>query len=192
MKRFLAILAAALLALWTSVAGLILHEAARSASGDADVAIVLGAALRVDGSPSPVLEGRLEHGLALYRSGRVKRLLFTGGRGESSRTSEAASARRWAMTRGVPASAILTEERSRTTRQNLVEAGRLMRAANMERALVVSDPLHLPRAMRMARDLGIAAEPSPTPMTRYRSCQSRGPFLLRETYFLMHSRLFRA
>jgi uncharacterized SAM-binding protein YcdF (DUF218 family) len=50
--------------------------------------------------------------------------------------------------------------------------------------LLVSDPLHLPRALRMARDVGIDAQPSPTPTSRYRSWWARSSFLLRESFFL--------
>jgi uncharacterized SAM-binding protein YcdF (DUF218 family) len=49
--------------------------------------------------------------------------------------------------------------------------------------LVVSDPLHMRRAITLARDLGIDAHPSPTPTTRYVGLQSRSRFLSREVYF---------
>jgi vancomycin permeability regulator SanA len=45
----------------------------------ADAAIVLGNAVRADGRPGPILEGRLEHAVALYRAGRVRAIIFTGG-----------------------------------------------------------------------------------------------------------------
>jgi uncharacterized SAM-binding protein YcdF (DUF218 family) len=92
-------------------------------------------------------------------------------------------ARAYALKRGVPADAILTETLSRTTKQNLVEARRLMRAEGLESALIVSDPLHMKRAMRMAGGVGIEAAPSPTPTSRYRSWRSKAGFLLREVYF---------
>lgn len=183
MKR-LAILGLAPLAWFAGVAGLIVLEEPRSAARQADVAIVLGAALGAGGKPSPVFEGRLEHAAMLYRKGSVRRLLFTGGRGKGMQRSEAGAARDWAVLRGVPASAILIEERSRTTWQNLDEAREVMARARLRTALIVSDPLHLPRALRMARDLGIRAEPSPTASSRYRSVRTRIPFLGRESFFL--------
>lgn len=114
----------------------------------------------------------------------MQRLLFTGGRGEGMKRSEAQAARQWALRRGVPPARILLEERSRTTRQNLLEAREVMRSAGVRSALVVSDPLHLPRAMRMAKDLGLAARPSASATSRYRSWRSRLPFLAREAFFL--------
>jgi uncharacterized SAM-binding protein YcdF (DUF218 family) len=163
---------------------LILHEEPGLSRGKADVAIVLGAAVRSDGSPSPVFEGRLAHGVDLIRQGRVRALLLTGGKGEGASVSEAASGRRWAMERGVDPAAILTEERSQTTSQNLREAAAVMRKKGLRTALLVSDPLHLPRAIRMARDLGMEVQPSPAPATRYRSLRTRLPFLARENFFL--------
>lgn len=184
MKRLLAALLLLPLAWFAAVAALVIRDEPPILYAPADAAIVLGAAVRADGSPSPVFEGRLEHGLALVKGGPVRRLILTGGRGEGMRVSEAAAGRRWAETRGLDPSLILLEERSRTTRQNLLEARALMRREGLRTALVVSDPLHLPRAMRMARDLGIDARPSPTPYTRYRSGWTRLPFLARETFFL--------
>ena len=65
-----------------------------------------------------------------------------------------------------------------------------MRDAGMETALIVSDPLHMRRAMEMAEALGIEARPSATPTTRYQSWTTQAPFLLREIYFIHHFWLF--
>lgn len=184
MKRLLPALLAGVLGWFAYVATLIIREEPLLAGGQADVAIVLGAAVRGEGTPSPVFEGRLEHGLSLVQRGHVRKLLLTGGRGEGMLVSEAAAGRRWAEARGLGPGVILVEERSRTTRQNLVEARRVMQQNGLATALIVSDPLHLPRAMRMAKDLGIEARPSPTTSSRYRSGKTRLPFLARESFFL--------
>ncbi|WP_344706232.1 YdcF family protein [Sphingomonas swuensis] len=151
----------------------------------ADVAIVLGAAIH-GVKPSPVFEERIRHGLDLYRSKKVRKLLFTGGIGEGTRVAESVVARRYALRHGLPEAAILTEEFSRTTRANLFEARKVMQANDVDSALIVSDPLHMKRAMRMAADLGMAAEPSPTPTSRYRSWHAKAAFLMRELYFYNH------
>lgn len=150
--------------------------------GRADVAIVLGAAA-YDSRPSPVFAARIDHGIALYRAGRVERLLLTGGYGTGARFAESQVARRYAMARGVPASAILIETRSRTTRQNLDEAAALMRRHQLTSAFIVSDPAHLMRAGWMADAAGIGAQPAATPTSRYRGWQARGGFVLREIWF---------
>jgi energy-coupling factor transporter ATP-binding protein EcfA2 len=58
---------------------------------DADAAIVLGAAVYTD-RPSPVFEERIRHGVALYKAGRVRLLVMTGGRDPGDRLSEAEAA----------------------------------------------------------------------------------------------------
>jgi uncharacterized SAM-binding protein YcdF (DUF218 family) len=184
LSRRAAVLLGALVAWFIGVAALILWSEPGPSAASADVAVVLGAAIRADGAPSPVFQGRIEQGVALFRAGRVRRLLFTGGRGEGATLSEAAAARRWAVERGVPPGAILVEERSRTTRQNLLESRAVMQRERLRTALIVSDPLHLPRAMRMAADVGLSAQAAPTPTTRYRTARSRLPFLARESFFL--------
>ena len=158
-------------------------------SETADVAIVLGAAV-VGDQPTPVFAARIDHAIALYKTGRVKALLFTGARSPEDTLSEASSARAYAIKAGVLPDDILIEENSRTTRQNLVEAQLVMRANSKRHAIIVSDPVHLRRASLMADDLGIDASSSATPSTRYQSWSTKGPFLLRELYFVHHFWVF--
>ena len=61
--------------------------------------------------------------------------------------------------------------------------------AGFERVLIVSDPLHMRRAMQMASDVGLNAGASPTPTSRFQSLKSQLPMLARETYFYLHYRL---
>ena len=64
-----------------------------------------------------------------------------------------------------------------------------MQANNLHRAIIVSDPLHMARALRLARTAGIDALGSSTPTSRFRSFQTRWRFLLQEVYFF-HRDLF--
>ncbi len=152
----------------------------------ATYAVVLGAAVMGD-EPTPVFAARIDHAVDLWRQGRVRRIVFTGGTGEGDRLSEAAAARRYALAAGVPAAAILSETRSQTTRQNLAFARPLLAGGT---ALVVSDKLHLKRAMAMAEALGLRATPSPVRHSAYRTWRTKLPFALRELYFLHHFWLF--
>jgi uncharacterized SAM-binding protein YcdF (DUF218 family) len=149
----------------------------------ADVAVVLGAAVWRD-KPSPVFEARVRHGVELYRQGLVKKLLFTGGLAEGDRLAESEAARAFAIAAGVPAGDTLVETVSRTTQQNAREAAEVMENENLHTAIVVSDPLHLKRALSMFQSLGIDATPSPTPHTRYTAFGEKLRFLLRETLYL--------
>jgi uncharacterized SAM-binding protein YcdF (DUF218 family) len=155
----------------------------------ADAIVVLGAAA-YDARPSPVFEERIRHGIDLYKRERAPTLIFTGGYGGSgARFSESQVARRYALRNGVPDRAILIETASRNTIENLGQAAALMRARKLDRAIIVSDPLHMSRALRICRDLGIVCLGSPTPTTRYRSFDTRWRFLLNEVYFF-HRDLF--
>lgn len=169
--------------LWLGgVAAWIVWVGERDQAGTADAIIVLGAAA-YDARPSPVFEERIRHGLDLYRRGHAPVLLFTGGYGSGARFAESQVARRYAMRHGIPETAILIETTSRTTQENLTQARSLMQDHGLRRAIVVSDPLHMARALRLCRQLGIEAVGSPTPSTRFRSIQTQWRFLLQEVYF---------
>ena len=128
---------------------------------NADAIVVLGAA-QYDGRPSPVFEARLDHAVDLYEAGVARYLIVTGGKAEGDRTTEAATARAFAMSRGVPASAILVEDRGRTTLESLHAVADLLRQHELASAVFVSDPTHMLRVLRIARDEAIVAYGSPT------------------------------
>jgi uncharacterized SAM-binding protein YcdF (DUF218 family) len=161
----------------------------RDQAAASDTIIVLGAAA-YDARPSPVFEERIRHGVALYQRGLAPKLIFTGGfGGRGARFAESQVGRRYALRAGVPEGAILIETHSRNTRENLDQAALLMRAHRLRRAIVVSDPLHISRALRLCEEIGIVCLGSPTPTTRYRSFATRWPFLVNEVYFF-HRDLF--
>jgi uncharacterized SAM-binding protein YcdF (DUF218 family) len=178
--------------LWLAgVAAWIAWVGQRDQAAAADTIIVLGAAA-YDARPSPVFEERIRHGLDLYRRGYAPVLLFTGGYGNGARFAESQVARRYALRHGIPESAILIEANSRTTRENLLQARQLMQEHDLHRAIVVSDPLHMARALRLSRQIGIDAVGSPTPSTRFRSVQTQWRFLLQEVYFFHRDLVLRA
>ncbi|RMG71688.1 MAG: YdcF family protein [Chloroflexi bacterium] len=153
-----------------------------SAPASADAAIVLGAAVW-NGQPSPVFEERIKHSIFLFQSGQVEYLIFTGGFGKHDTIAESEAARAYAINEGVPSDNILIETNSHTTYENLYESCKLMSNANMQKAIIVSDPLHMKRAMRIALDIGIDAQPSPTPTTRYQTWRSKSGSLVYELFF---------
>lgn len=127
----------------------------------ADAIVVLGAA-QYNGRVSAILKARLEHAIDLYDSGVARYLIVTGGKAEGDVTTEAASARLYAIGRGVPASAILSEDRGRTTLESLRGTAALLRDHGLETAVFVSDRTHMLRVLRIARDEGITGFGSPT------------------------------
>jgi uncharacterized SAM-binding protein YcdF (DUF218 family) len=127
----------------------------------ADAIVVMGAA-QYDGRPSPLFAARLDHAIELFHAGLAPRLIVTGGKQEGDRTTEAASARSYAIGRDVPDSAILAEDHSRTTLQSIRGVAELMREHDLRTAVFVSDPSHMLRVLKMASDEGIVAYGSPT------------------------------
>jgi uncharacterized SAM-binding protein YcdF (DUF218 family) len=122
----------------------------------ADAIIVLGSAVWPNERPSPSLNARTQHALALYQAGYAPYLILCGGVGGNP-PSEAEVMRRIAASAGVPAEALVLEDRSHSTEENLANAKKLMDARGWRSAVIVSDPFHLSRAETMARDLGIEA-----------------------------------
>lgn len=125
------------------------------------VAIVLGAAVWPGGVPSRTLQRRAEKAAALYLEGDVGGLIATGGIGVYP-PSEAAAICELVTALGVPRAAVILEERSTTTLQNLVNAQALL--APDTPAIIVSDLWHLPRARLVARRLGLAATGAAPPL----------------------------
>ena len=129
----------------------------------ADVAIVLGAST-YNGHASPVYQERINHAVVLYNKHLVKKIITTGGYGKGNPVSDAYNAKLYAISQGVPEDDILTEDQSTVTLENLI----------------VSDPLHMKRAMLQAKDAGITAYTSPTQSSRYRTRDTKFQFLKRE------------
>ena len=147
-----------------------------------DVAIILGAATSGE-KVSPVYRERINHGIWLFENEYVDYLILTGGVGKGNEKSDAYVAKQYAIEKGVPEQVILIEEKSKITEENLEYAKEIMDAFSMDTAIIVSDPLHMKRAMLMAKDYGIEACSSPTPTTMYKSAKTQIPFLAREVFF---------
>lgn len=163
-----------------SLASLIVFYADQHDPYPADAAIVLGAAVAQE-VPTPVFAARIDHAIRLYQSGQVKQILLTGGVGAGDKLAESEAARQYCLDRGIPASVMQLEKRSRTTRENLLFLKPLIRPG--KRLLIVTDPLHSLRSVSMARKLGYNAYPAPTSTSRYQTWQSQLPFLFREVWF---------
>ena len=170
MARWLRRLAAQLLALallgWVFTIALVWWWSRRDAASIADARmadaiIVLGAA-QYAGRPSPVLQARLDHALALYERGLAPYVLLTGGRGDGDTQSEAGAGRRYLVKRGVPDSMILHEDEGRTTYTSMHNAAERLKRVNGTAVLLVSDPFHMLRLSLLARLHGLEPHGSPT------------------------------
>ncbi|MFD2174133.1 YdcF family protein [Rhodobacter lacus] len=118
----------------------------------APVAIVLGARIAPDGTPSAAVVRRTRHAIALYRAGEVSHLVLSGAAFDGA-PSEAAVMAQLCRAAGVPEVALTLEPRARTTRENLTFSAALVPGA---RRVVVTDAYHAARAALAARQLGLA------------------------------------
>lgn len=153
-----------------------------------DVAIVLGASIK-GGKLSPVFRERINHGIYLYNQKIVNRLLLTGGFGKNQTIAESAVAKKYALSHGIPESAILTEEVSKYTFQNIIESKKIMDSLHIKSALLVSDPIHMKRAMDMAHKYNLNCKSSPTKTTMFRSFGPKMGFLIYESFYYSIGRL---
>jgi uncharacterized SAM-binding protein YcdF (DUF218 family) len=145
------------------VISMILVERAgqRDEARTADAIVVLGAAQYV-GRPSPVLRARVDHAVSLWKRGLAPTLILTGGTGVGDTTSEAAVARKYAMSKGVPDHAIVIERHGRTTSESMQAVARIMDDRERNTVILVSDPFHMLRLSILARRYGLVPYTSPT------------------------------
>ncbi len=162
MKLWLAgFILAVIVVTWVVSVSAVMFFSRQDTARQADAIVVLGAAQYV-GRPSPVLRARLDHAVSLYKKGLAPKLVLTGGIGVGDTTSEAAVSRKYALSRGVPSSAIITENKGRTTRESMVAVATWLRAHNDTTVILVSDPFHMLRLTVLARRHGLVPLASPT------------------------------
>ena len=117
------------------------------------VAIVFGAGLRRDGTPTPILRDRVETAADLYFSGKVEKILMSGDN-RFVEYNEPESMRQYALSLGVPDSALVLDYAGRRTYDTCYRAKAIFGA---ERALLVTQKFHLPRALFICNALGLKA-----------------------------------
>lgn len=117
------------------------------------VAIIFGAGLRRDGSPTAVLRDRVQTGVSLYFSGKVERLLMSGDN-QSAYYNEPEAMRQYAILLGVPDEAILMDAAGTRTYNTCYRAKAVF---GLESALLVTQKFHLPRALFLCNALGVQA-----------------------------------
>jgi len=119
----------------------------------APVALVLGAQVDPDGTPSPFLAGRLTVAKRLYDTGKVKVLLVSGDFGQPD-YDEPDAMRKWLVAHGVPVRKVVVDYAGFDTYDSCARATRIF---GIRQAIVVSQTFHLARAVALCRHLGIDA-----------------------------------
>ena len=117
------------------------------------VAVVFGAGLRRDGTPTPILRDRVETAADLYFSGKVEKILMSGDN-RFLEYNEPESMRQYALSLGVPDEAIVLDYAGRRTYDTCYRAKAIF---GVENTLLVTQKFHLPRALFICNALGIKA-----------------------------------
>jgi vancomycin permeability regulator SanA len=128
------------------------------------VAIVFGAGLAAGNEPSPMLAERLDAAIALRRAGKVQRLLLSGDSSDRYH-DETAAMRRYLLARGIAAEELVDDPAGLSTYDSCFRARAVF---GLNRALLVTQDYHLPRALYIANSIGLdargaASDKSPRP-----------------------------
>ena len=115
--------------------------------------MVLGAGLKSDGTPSPMLKDRLDTGLFLYWSGAAPKLLLTGDHGKKY-YDEVNAMKKYALEAGVPPEDLFLDYAGFSTYESMYRAKAIF---NVERMIIVTQEYHQYRSLFTARGFGIDA-----------------------------------
>lgn len=142
----------------------------------ADCAVVFGARVWNDGTPSQALADRVDESVRLYQAGLVQRILMSGAVDPHNGHSEPVVMKARAVERGVPEEAVLLDEAGVDTASTVRNSARLLHAAGLRSALVVSHYYHEPRVKMLFDRSGVRAYTVPARMRRR---------MLKEPYFVL-------
>lgn len=118
------------------------------------VAIVFGAGLHWDGSPTPVLRDRVKAAVGLYDQGKVQKLLFSGDN-RFVDYNEPGAMHEFALELGVPEEDIVLDYAGRRTYDTCYRANAIFK---VDQAILVTQRFHLPRAIFLCDQLGIVSQ----------------------------------
>ena len=180
-------LLAALIALGLAlrrVAGEIARQSVENEARPADTIVVLGAA-EYRGRPSPVLEARLNHALWLYLQQMAPYIITTGGAGGDPVFTEGDVGREYLTKHGVPAEAIVVENKGSSTVESLTAVAEIMRRMNFKSCIVVSDGYHIFRVKRMLESRGLHVYGSPRPEQPENGWRQRWLYLRQAAGYLL-------
>lgn len=136
---------------------------------NAEAIVVLGGSVRAQTDPRPWIDVMEEgdrpiHGARLFLEGKAPLLIMSGGRISwfGNQRPEADDMADIAQAFGVPTTAILREGTSLNTYENAVNVQQILQERQINRILLVTSALHMPRSLRIFQKLGIDAIPAPT------------------------------
>ena len=114
-------------------------------------AIVLGASVSNEGELSSVLTDRMQTAMELYQSGKVQRFLLSGDHGRKQ-YDEVNSMKNFLLANGISSKDIFLDHAGFDTYNSLVRAKKIF---EVNRAIIVTQDFHLPRAVFIGRSIGL-------------------------------------
>ncbi len=120
----------------------------------ADVLVVPGNQVYIDGTPSQRLAARLDRAADLFRQGVAPRIIVSGGRGKNG-VDEATAMKRYLVAQGLPAEALIVDSDGVTTRETGRFTAKYMAEHNLHAALAVTQYFHVPRTALALRQGGV-------------------------------------
>ena len=130
---------------------------------DKDALIILGCGFRKDGTPTPLLAGRIERALKFYRgqiekTGKAPMLVPSGGQGPNEVVSESDSMKAYLLEHGIPEEHILQEDQSKSTYENMLFSKKVMEEAGVKGNIAFATTnYHVFRSGLMARRVKMRA-----------------------------------
>ncbi len=124
-----------------------------SATPTRRVAVVFGAGLRRDGSPTLILRDRVNKAVELYNAGKVEKLLMSGDN-RFVDYNEPAAMRAYAIELGVPDKDIVLDYAGRRTYDTCYRARVIF---GLEDVILVTQGFHMPRAVFTCNQIGLKA-----------------------------------
>lgn len=129
----------------------------------AQAALVLGAGLLADGSPSDPLRDRVDMAISLYQAGKVQKLLLSGDN-RFVYYNEPAAMKAYALSKGIPETDIVLDFAGRRTYDSCFRAQAIF---GLDEIVIVTQNYHLPRALFLCNRLNVKAIGIPADQTRY-------------------------
>ena len=134
-----------------------------AASFDADAIIVLGASVYPDGTPSGILQDRLDDGIALYFAGAAPKIIMSGDNGTES-YNECWAMKQYAISQGVPSEDVFCDHAGFSTYETMYRARHVFGA---DRVVIATQTYHLYRAVYDAQGVGMEAIGVPSDYGEY-------------------------
>ena len=144
--------------------------------------LVLGAGLKSDGTPSPMLKDRLDTGISLYKKGVAPKLLLSGDHGKEF-YDEIKSMKNYCLEQGVPLEDMFLDHAGFSTYESIIRAQKVFEVTSL---IIVTQEYHQYRALYTAKKAGLDAYGVSASLREYsgQSLRDQREFFARNKDFL--------